>query len=332
MIIDGSIGEGGGQVVRTALGLAAVFSKNLEISHIRAGRPSPGLRPQHLAAARMMAGIAGARLCGDEIMSQSLSFFPDGLRGVTDDIDIGTAGSLTLLMHAALLPLSLAKEESHLGLVGGTDVSWSPTIDYFRHVTLPALRLAGVNASCRLVRRGYYPKGGGSAVLDVVPSRGISGLSFGRLKEPDTVHVISTCAGLSESVAQRQAESACAHLSDYGLSVEADCSGSGVGSSLTIWAQAGPVPIGACAVGKRGYSAYDVGKDAAESFRKTLRTQCLDPNLSDQLAPFLCLAKESSTIPVSEVTGHLSTVLDIASAFVPISWSHEKGMLKIERK
>ncbi|MBC2762112.1 MAG: RNA 3'-terminal phosphate cyclase, partial [ANME-2 cluster archaeon] len=164
--IDGSYGEGGGQIIRTAVALSAVTGTDVTISNIRSNRPKSGLKAQHMSAIRTAADMTGARISGLKSGSTELTFSPGvstsgGIPGGYYKIDIGTAGSITLLLQC-LMPIALAAQEPvSLDITGGTDVAWSPPIDYMAHVLLPVLETMGLKCNIKLQRRGYYPRGGG---------------------------------------------------------------------------------------------------------------------------------------------------------------------------
>ena len=166
--IDGSHGEGGGQILRTALSLSAITGQAMRIERIRAGRKNSGLRPQHLTAVRAAAAICEAHLEGDEVGSQTLLFEPrQSPRPGYYEFDVreaakgGSAGSVTLIFQTLLLPLALAGGKSEIILRGGTHVAWSPPFHYLQYVYLPAVARLGIEARVELRRWGWYPVGGG---------------------------------------------------------------------------------------------------------------------------------------------------------------------------
>lgn len=301
--IDGSYGEGGGQIVRTAVALAAVTGSSIVVSKIRQGRPKPGLAPQHARAILALADICSAKTAGIEPGSSEITFEPGEINGGNYRVDIGTAGSITLLVECLLPAMIKADGPTTLTVTGGTDVRWSPTIDYFKSVFLPALREFGARVKIDVIRRGYYPRGGGSVVLMVTP---------GSLKpanlEPQRAGIVegvSHCSNLPEHVARRQAESAAAALKDAGhcvvLSTEVLKEVS-TGSGITLWAG----HKGGSALGERGIRAEEVGKAAAREIIAELSSPAaVDVHLADQLVPYLALAGGSYT--VRQTSKHTST-------------------------
>ena len=164
--IDGSLGEGGGQIVRTAVALSAVTGKPVRITRIRQGRSKPGLAAQHARAITALAVICDARTSGATPGSSEIVFTPGEIRGGRHRVEIGTAGSVTLLMQCLLPALLRADAPSSLHILGGTDVNWSPTVDYFKNVFLPALSSFGAKVSLDVLQRGYYPRGQGEVLGD----------------------------------------------------------------------------------------------------------------------------------------------------------------------
>ena len=176
--IDGAFGEGGGQILRTALSLSLITGQAFRITNIRANRPRPGLRPQHLQAVEACARISTARVEGAAPGSRELAFAPGTIIPGEYKFDIGTAGSVALLFQTLLLPLSLAGKTSTLSLVGGTHVPWSPCYHYLEMPWLELMRRIGFKCSLELARAGYYPRGGGELRADIRPASELIGLNL----------------------------------------------------------------------------------------------------------------------------------------------------------
>jgi RNA 3'-terminal phosphate cyclase (ATP) len=182
LVIDGATGEGGGQIVRSALTLAALLGRPIRIDNLRAGRPKPGLAAQHLTAARAVAALCGGTLQGDRLGSRTLSFHPARPpRAGAYTFDVGearkggSAGAVTLVLQAVLPPLALAEGRSALTLRGGTHMAWSPSVDYCREVWLPALSASGVRASLKLGAWGWFPVGRGEVRVRIEGAPGGAG-------------------------------------------------------------------------------------------------------------------------------------------------------------
>ncbi len=309
--IDGSFGEGGGQIVRTSISLSAVTGKAVKINQIRRKRSKPGLAPQHVQAISALARICDAKTSGVEPKSSEITFEPGKITVVNSRIDIGTAGSVTLLLQCLLPAAIKAGGPMHLEVHGGTDVAWSPTVDYFRHVFLPALNCFGANARLDMNQRGYYPKGMGSVLLKVYPcdlKRADLNIRDGKLIEG-----ISHCSNLPEHVARRQAETAARILNTAGFNSRVDFQVGNfpsTGSGITLWSGF----KGVSALGKRGIKAEDVGKTAANEMIREMRSLAvIDIHLADQLIPYIALVGGSFT--TREITMHTRTNIWTANHF-----------------
>lgn len=319
--IDGSSGEGGGQIVRTAVALSAVTGEPVRITRIREKRPNPGLSPQHSTAISALAKISDARTEGVRPGSREVLFSPGRVRGGVYDFEIGTAGSVSLLIHCLLPALARADGPATLTVRGGTDVRWSPTIDHLSRVALPAFASFGVRARLTVERRGYFPRGGGLVTLETVPGE----LVRADLSAPvaGAVEGVSHSSNLPEHVVRRQAEAAIGVLRRAGfdaeIAVEARALPS-TGSGITLWSGW----KGGSALGERGLPAERVGSLAAEELVAQLASKAaVDRHLADQLVPYLALAGGSYTAP--EVTSHASTNIWTASRFLDRVISVEEG-------
>ncbi|MHC1594469.1 MAG: RNA 3'-terminal phosphate cyclase [Methanotrichaceae archaeon] len=313
--IDGSRGEGGGQIVRTAVALSAVTRTPVRISNIRAGRPKPGLSHQHVKAIEALALISGFDIEGVRPGSDLITFRPAEVKGGGDyQIDIGTAGSISLLMQCLLPALVHADGAVSLEVRGGTDVNWSPTIDYLQEVALPAFGRFGVRSRLVCIRRGYYPRGGGRAVLEVEPSR-LRRADI-KIQEPGKVQGVSHCSNLPEHVARRQAESAVQTLINAGRETFVETAlekAPSTGSGITLWSGY----KGSSALGARGIRAESVGRLAAEDMLAEIESKAaVDIHLADQLVPYLALAGGSYT--TRSVSRHTRTNIETASRFLDV--------------
>lgn len=290
--IDGSYGEGGGQILRSAIALSAVTLKHIKVRNIRAHRPNPGLAPQHLTAIRAVAQVCNAQVSGLELGSTTIEFHPRKLAGGEYQFDVGTAGSVTLVLQACLPPLLYSSSPGKVSIRGGTDVRWSPPVDYFSHVFLPLLSRMGANVRVETVRRGYYPRGGGLVRMWVEPLKKIKGLSFvrPRIKE---VRGIAHSTNLPEHVVSRMREAAIKRLSRYPTEIDEErghavCPGAGI----TLWTS--DTVLGASCLGERGLRAEVVGERCATALLEDIvGGATLDRYATDQLLLYMALADES---------------------------------------
>ncbi|MFZ5451249.1 MAG: RNA 3'-terminal phosphate cyclase [Thermodesulfobacteriota bacterium] len=315
--LDGSYGEGGGQILRTALSLAATLEQPVKIINIRAGRSKPGLRPQHLTAALALARITQAEVSGATLHSRELTFRPRRPQPGPYLFDVaektGSAGSVTLLAQALLPPLLAASQPSSLILRGGTHVAWSPPAHYLLQVFLPALAQLGTQVTMTLNRWGWYPRGGGEVGLEIAPARSLAGAEWRTPPDYREFRALSGASRLPEHVRRRQGERLQARLGrelpvDY---VEAG--GLDAGSMVLVY---GP-RAGFDALGARGKPAEKVADEAADAFLTFRDRQAtVDRHLADQIVLYLARARGPSTFITPEITLHLLTNLWVIEQFL----------------
>ncbi len=315
--LDGSYGEGGGQIVRTSLSLAALLGRPVRVENIRANRPKPGLKAQHLTAVRALAQITRAEVSGAELNSQALAFRPRAPKAGKFLFDVaektGSAGSVTLIIQALLPPLLMAGHPSTLTLRGGTHVSWSPPAHYLLHVFLPALAEMGVEVDITLVKWGWYPRGGGEVQLAVKPSAKLLPVDWRTPPPGAGFQALSAASRLPEHVIARQARRLKERLGENLPVAELQATGIDPGSFVFLW---GP-RAGFSALGARGKPAEKVADEAAEEyFRFRQRQAAVDRHLADQIVLYLSLAKGPSTIVTEEITTHLLTNLWVIEQFL----------------
>jgi len=318
MEIDGSYGEGGGQILRTAVSLSALAMQPVRIVNIRAGRPQPGLKNQHIGGVELTAKLVKARVSGLKVGSTEVRFEPVERCAGDFSFDVGTAGSISLVLQAALPPAILSRQPVTFHLIGGTDVAWSPPIDYLREVFLHVLGRMGPTVTLVQERRGHYPAGGGKVSCSVKTTKEILPLElieFGKLKE---IGGISHCVKLPAHVAERQATSAEDILrkqqtSKVYISRETYPKASdphiGPGSGIVLWAESeNGARLGSDCLGEKGKAAEDVGSEAARFLLHEMASgKAIDSHLCDMLVPYLALASGASRVGVTEVTSHLMT-------------------------
>ncbi len=322
--IDGSYGEGGGQILRTALAFSAILKKPFSIHHIRSKRKNPGLQAQHLEAVEALAQITEAQTEGVKLGSQKIIFIPQRILPGDYQFEVKTAGSVTLLLQAIFLPLCLANERSELTLVGGTHVPWSPSFHYLSEVLLPTLRWMGVSAKAAIEKWGFYPKGGGKIQLRIDPVGGLKPISLadrGSLKE---VHGISAISHLPKHVAERQKEQALRKIQGQ-LKIEAeiitsyDVPSNGPGSFLFLLAEYEKTFAAFSSLGAKGKRAEKVADEAVDSLKDFMESDgCVDPHLADQLVPFMAMAKGNSGFTTTQLTEHLLTNLWVTGHFFAV--------------
>jgi len=319
LTIDGSHGEGGGQILRTALALSVITGQPMRIDHIRAGRRKPGLRPQHLTAVRAAAAVCEARLEGDELGSQTLAFVPGGppcpgkyTFDVTDAARGGSAGAVGLVLQTMLLPLALVEGESHLTLRGGTHVPWAPPSPYLEHVALPLLAQMGVLTQMELARWGFYPAGGGEIRVRIVGREGpLHPVLLTERGGLQRVWGTAAVMNLPAHIPQRMAARARNMLAEAGIQAQVEprrLHGPGPGAGIFLFAEYTHATAGFTAYGRKGLPAERVAEAACEELLAHHRSGApADSHLADQLVLPMVLAEGESQVSTSQVSQHLLT-------------------------
>jgi len=328
--IDGSHGEGGGQILRTSLSLSVLTGTPVKISRIRSSRKTPGLKPQHLISAQAAARICGGRLIGAQPNSTELRFHPGKVQAGRHAFDVGTAGSTSLILQTLLPPLVFGGSASRILVKGGTHVAWSPPADYLRDVFLHTVSTMGLRATITIHRAGFYPVGGGEIETMVEPSpaplKPLRIKERGRLK---SLRVISTVAHLPYSIAERQRNRATNRLTEQGFAPQGETGtveSPGKGSFCFIRADFENVRAGFSSLGAIGKRAERVADEAAEDFLGYWNDPgALDRHLADQVVLYMALAEGESIVTVSEVTEHLKTNIWVIEQFLPVKFGLEEN-------
>ncbi|MDP2274307.1 MAG: RNA 3'-terminal phosphate cyclase [Archangium sp.] len=343
VVLDGREGEGGGQVLRSALSLSMITGKPFRLEHVRAKRKPAGLKAQHLTCVTGAAAICDARTEGAELGSHTVEFHPGPVSTAPRVLDVGTAGSTPLLLQCLFYPLALAGG-AHLTLRGGTHVTFSPSFDYVERVWMPMLRCYGLDATLHLDAAGFFPQGGGSIRVEIqgVQKRGDQALEFAPVKKLDRAEVLSIVGGLPFDIARRQNDSASARLARQ--RVRGDCEvvapkvKHSKGSATLVWAKLeNGLVAGESWLGDRGVSAEDVGRIAAEHFLQFVDSggSC-DVHLGDQLLMPAALAAagflgkpRSTTFTAAAVSEHLTTHVAVLQRFLPVAVSVVERVVRL---
>ncbi len=320
--IDGSYGEGGGQVLRTVLSLSCLLREPIEIFNIRKGRKAPGLQPQHLTCVKAAKKISDAEVEGDKVWSVNLRFSPKEVRGGDYLFDIGTAGSTSLVLQTILLPLSFAIGKSKIEIIGGTHVPWSPPFHYINNVFIPTIERMGLRTRLWIEKWGWYPKGGGRVGAEINPVKEISPLRLIERGRLIRIKGFSAVSNLPLSIAERQKAEGLRILKDNGLDAEMeiiDAPSIGRGTFFFLIAEYENSTSGFSSLGERGKKAEEVAKEACEEFLSFHRSgMSLDPRLADQIIPYLAFTKAESSFTTSRITRHLLTNIWIVKQFLSI--------------
>jgi len=319
--VDGSMMEGGGQLLRMAITYSAVKGAPVRVRNIRAGRRQPGLRPQHLTTLKAVAEICDADASGLSLGSTEVEFLPGPPRGGDYDLDIGTAGSISLLLQCVAPIAAFASSPVRLSVRGGTAVRWSPPTLMLDRVVWEAVRRMGFRGELAVRREGFYPRGGGLVEATITPLEVLKPFVAGRPEQVRLVRGVSICGRLPEHVARRQARSAEAILREAGYRAEIEhrvAAGREAplspGSYICLWAETEPRTfMGADALGERGKPAERVGAEAAESLVGQLRTgAAVDLHTADSLVLLCSLADGESDFTTSKLTMHTRTAMELA--------------------
>jgi RNA 3'-terminal phosphate cyclase (ATP) len=344
--VDGSYGEGGGQILRTSLALSAITGEPVRIEGIRAGRRKPGLMPQHLTAVRAAKRICNAEVEGAKRNAQDLVYRPRTTpQAGTYTFDVaqvakgGSAGSVCLILQTVLLPLALAEGPSQVTLIGGTHVAWSPPYNYVKRVYLPALGRMGITAKVSIKNWGWYPIGGGriQAIIQgrepgeaiQIPDGSIINQNLHARGTLLRVRGLSASSNLPKHIRMRQQGAALQALRSNGVNARIDVQDApskGQGTIVFLWAEFEEAAAGFTALGERGKPSERVAEEAADRLLNFLHGDAvLDRHLADQLVLPLALASGPSRFTTEAVTGHLLTNAWVVNQFFP-------GRVQVEGK
>lgn len=314
--IDGSFGEGGGQILRTALSLSCLFNKPFRIFNIRKGRKNPGLMPQHLTCVRAAQLLSNAEVIGDFKGSTELIFSPKGVKGGDFFFDIGTAGSTSLVLQTIIPSLIFLNRKTTVVLKGGTHVPFSPCYHYISEVFVPMLKKLGVRIELNIESYGFYPKGGGRIRAEIFPAKEIKPL---RIIERGNITSLKGCSGvgnLHPSIAERQRNAFMEKIhsqADIKCPVDMeiiDAPTLGQGTFVFMKSESENSVAGFTAIGERGKRAEIVGEEAAIEFLNYYSSNAIfDSHLPDQIVLYLSLCNDESVFTTSCTTQHLLTNL-----------------------
>lgn len=326
--VDGGLGEGGGQVLRTAVALAALTGQDLEVHDIRAGRPNPGMAPQHLAAVRAVGAFCDAEMEGADLGSTDLRFCPGPVKGGSYRIDVGTAGSVSLVLQSCLLSMCRCKEFFQLEVRGGTDVQMAPPIDHLGMVLIPLLGRMGYRLDMKLEARGFYPEGGGMVRLSGIGTDDLTGLSLLDKGRFLGIEGVAYAQGLPNDVPQRMAME-CKKLlvkeQTVRMKVERT-DGLSTGAGLVLSARYENTLLGASKLGERGLRSERVAQIACHDLMREMGGPTLDVHTADQMVPYMALSGRTSEFRVRELTSHLQTQMWLLPQFLPVMFDVDNGI------
>nr|WP_196793267.1 RNA 3'-terminal phosphate cyclase [Methanococcus maripaludis] len=318
--IDGSYLEGGGQIVRTAISLSAITKKPVKIINIRKNRKNPGLSNQHIACVEAVSKICNANVEGLLKGSETLIFYPEDITAKNFEIDIKTAGSISLVIQS-ILPMCLAINKNiEITLIGGTNVEFSPPIDYIKKITLKFLENIGINSEINIIERGFFPEGGGIVKISLKPSK-IVPLELIENKNIEIKGVVFN-QDLDENISKRIRKSASDILLNKGFCPEIKLEnreGKSTGVGIFLFNKY----IGSDCLGKKGLLSETVGKIASEDLLEELGTKmAIDSHLADQIIPFMPFS--DIKIGVSKITNHTLTNIYVVEKFFDVKFNIEE--------
>jgi RNA 3'-phosphate cyclase len=331
--IDGSLKSGSGTILRLSIALASILNQPLHIYNIRQKRPQSGLRPQHLEAVLTAAKICNGEVKGAVLGSRELWFTPQGIEGGEIEAEIGTAGSIPMLLLTILPLCAFAKKSVKLHVVkGGTDTRNAPTTNYLKHVLFPMLSRMGLDASLTIEKYGYYPKGMGEITLNAQPCPKLKHIRLEEFGKVTKLRGVSVCTFLADrKVAERQAKAANLVLGLRGYKAEIEILNDSSnplqkGSSIVLWAQSDSgTLLGADAIGELGKPSEAVGREAAENLLKEVEPKAtVDVHLADMLVPYVAFAEEESVYVTRVVTEHLDTNMWLTQKFLGVKFNVAK--------
>jgi len=317
IVIDGSYLEGGGQIVRTSVSLSALTQKPVKIINIRKKRKNKGLSHQHVASVKAVKKLCNAEVYGLYVGSEELIFIPSKLAPKDFEINIGTAGSISLVIQT-LLPLSLGIDKKFtVKIKGGTDVKKSPPIDYVKNITLKILKDFGILTELKVLKRGFYPEGGGEVIFTVKPSK-IKKFNLIEHSKSDLVEGISYVQNLDVNIARRMRKKAVELLNKEKLTpnIKIETSrGLSTGAGIVLWNDT----IGSSCLGEKGLRAEIVAERAVRELLAARNTgMALDKYMGDQVIPFLGFGK--GIVGVSEITNHTKTNIWVVKHFLDVDF------------
>jgi RNA 3'-phosphate cyclase len=309
--IDGSLGEGGGQILRSALTLSIMSGQPFSIKNLRENRSQPGLRPQHLKAVQAAREISQAEVEGADLDSRSLEFHPRTIRPGRYKYDIGTAGSTSLVLQTIFLPLSRAKVASTVTITGGTHVPASPCFHYLDFQWLPFLRRMGFEATLSQELAGFFPEGGGKVLATIRPNREVNPVNLLQRGELLQIRGLSASANLDRKIAERQRSQVLRRLGDRYLINDlrvVEMPARSKGTMILLLAEFEFSQACYFALGAPGKPAERVADEAVDSLLEFMQADgAVDEYLADQILLPLAFAREKASLRTSRITNHLLT-------------------------
>ena len=308
--IDGSFGEGGGQIVRTAIALSCILNQPIKIENIRKNRKNPGLKPQHLTALKILKKICNSKQNNLKTGDMKLEFIPNNVQSLNLSENVGTAGSISLIIQVLIPVVAICKKKLILRIIGGTNVPWSPTIDYTQIILKEAYARMGIFFSIKIIKRGYYPKGGGIIELEVFPSKKLRSITLGKRKIK-TAEIIGTHSKLPFDLINDQINDFKRELIKNGFSLKTlvkEEPSISSGASLLVSSIDDSSIIGIDSLFNHKTKRFDIDLDNFIQNKFSV-----DEHLADMLVLPASLASGVTIFQISKISKHLETNLFVAS-------------------
>jgi len=323
VLIDGSSGEGGGQILRTSLALSCITGKPLRISNIRAARRNPGLARQHLVCVQAACEISKGRCGGDALGSQILDFKPGPVRSGDYHFDIGSAGSAALVVQTVLPALFGAYKPSRVTVTGGTHNPWAPPFDFLSETFLPAIATAGFSADCKLISHGFYPAGGGKMTFRIEPAQQPpQPIDLCTGENEHQIHARIYTAKLPAQIARRQEElllQSALNIAEIEHIEATDSQGPGNCIMIRLLAPGRTTVF--TAFGQKGKPSKKVVGEVANLAQDFLKNDAaVDRFLADQLLIYMALSN-AGDFTTSELSNHLLTNIEVIKQFLPVDFN-----------
>ena len=336
--IDGSYGEGGGQILRTAVALSALKKEPIKIINIRANRPDPGIKAQHKIAIKSVKELCDAQTTGLDVGSSTLTFIPGEVKGGRYTFDIGTAGSMILVFQTCILACLRTKEPVTIKLTGGTDVKWAPSWDYFKHVFIPLLKNLGISIDVNLIKRGYYPRGGGEAEITIYPSTDFKELNLKEEQKFSEVEGIIYISNLPEHISTRIKQATIKELlkSDLKADIKIQQTNSfSPGTGITLWIKSEETIIGTTLIGERNISSEEIGQRIVRNLLNEIKSGAnLEVHAFDQILPYLviCNKNQGCSCIIRELSSHASTNMWVLKQFFNVDFDIKQDEKNVKIK
>lgn len=347
--LDGSYGEGGGALVRVALALSTFTGQPFEVKNIRANRPEGGLKAQHLTAIKALQQCCEAKTSDVQLGSTEFWYHPGKMKKGIFEIDIGTAGSISLVLQALTLPALFAPGKVTFRIKGGTCGKWQASVDYIQNVLFPQLQRFVDKIELKVIKRGYFPKGGGDVQIEIQPRfTGLAELPLKvvpiRLLEREQVEQIRGIINLSQELQDQEVGERIKKAAEEGLHDVAPISirieyvqSQSIGGEIVLWAICSnkstvdydnPIIIGSDALIEKNKRSEEIGKEVAQKLKNFLQSEnAVDDHLADQLIPFMALLSESSI--TAAASNHLKTNMYVAEKFLPVKFQIEENRISV---